>query len=560
MPAEPSIHPFRIDVPQADLDDLKARLARTRWPDQLPGAGWDYGIPLDYVQELAGYWRTGYDWRVHEQTMNAFPQFTTAIDGQNIHFLHVRSTERDALPLIITHGWPRSVVEFMEIIGPLTDPRAHGADPADAFHLVIPSIPGFGFSGPTRDAGWDVGRIARAWDELMRRLGYPRYGAQGGDWGSSISRELGLVVPGHLIGVHLNMLFPRVRDEPADLTDEERARLQAFRRFRSTGSGYYAIQSTRPQTLAYGLTDSPAGQLAWIAEKFGEWTDDGLPDEAVGRDRLLTNVTLYWLTRTAGSSARLYYEAGRSGDWGPPKPSAVPPAWRSSRGRSHRRSGVLPSSPTTSCTGPSTTAAVTSPPWRYPTSWSATCAHSSGGSAEPPVAGSGVAAPRVEVADGEAGEGARGGREVGVGAPDEAERAPGSRRLEVEPGDRRVRGQPARDRRHQPDACPRADQPADGVGLVTLAGDGGPGAIAREELVGEASLPVAGAGGDEALASEQAGLDAGLPGQAVRRGDSEEDFLAEELHRVQRGAVQALGGHAQVDLARLKLGRHDRGG
>jgi epoxide hydrolase len=277
MPAEPSIHPFRIDVPQADLDDLKARLARTRWPDQLPGAGWDYGIPLDYVQELAGYWRTGYDWRVHEQTMNAFPQFTTAIDGQNIHFLHVRSTERDALPLIITHGWPGSVVEFMEIIGPLTDPRAHGADPADAFHLVIPSIPGFGFSGPTRDAGWNVNRIARAWDELMRRLGYPRYGAQGGDWGSSISRELGLVVPGHLIGVHLNMLFPRVRDEPADLTNQERARLQAFRRFRSTGSGYYAIQSTRPQTLAYGLTDSPAGQLAWIAEKFGEWTDDGPP-------------------------------------------------------------------------------------------------------------------------------------------------------------------------------------------------------------------------------------------------------------------------------------------
>jgi epoxide hydrolase len=382
MPAEPSIHPFRIDVPQADLDDLKARLARTRWPDQLPGAGWDYGIPLDYVQELAGYWRTGYDWRVHEQTMNAFPQFTTAIDGQNIHFLHVRSTERDALPLIITHGWPGSVVEFMEIIGPLTDPRAHGADPADAFHLVIPSIPGFGFSGPTRDAGWNVNRIARAWDELMRRLGYPRYGAQGGDWGSSISRELGLVVPGHLIGVHLNMLFPRVRDEPADLTNQERARLQAFRRFRSTGSGYYAIQSTRPQTLAYGLTDSPAGQLAWIAEKFGEWTDDGLPDEAVGRDRLLTNVTLYWLTGTAGSSARLYYEAGRSGGWVRRSPRPCPPAWRSSRGRSHRRSGVWPSSPTTSCTGPSTTAAVTSPPWRYPISWSATCAHSSGGSAE----------------------------------------------------------------------------------------------------------------------------------------------------------------------------------
>ena len=324
MPAEPAIQQFRIDMQQADLDDLKARLARTRWPDQLAGVGWDYGIPLDYVKELAEYWRTSYDWRSAEAQLNSYPQFTTTIDGQSIHFLHVRSTERGALPLIITHGWPGSVVEFMEIIAPLTDPRAHGADPADAFHLVVPSIPGFGFSGPTQDTGWNVGRIARAWDELMRRLGYPRYGAQGGDWGSAISRELGLIVPGHLIGVHLNMLLPRVRDEPADLTGEERARLQAFRRFRSTGSGYYAIQSTRPQTLAYGLTDSPAGQLAWIAEKFGEWTDDGLPDEAVGRDRLLTNVTLYWLTGTAGSSARLYYEAGRSGDWGPPKPSAVP--------------------------------------------------------------------------------------------------------------------------------------------------------------------------------------------------------------------------------------------
>jgi epoxide hydrolase len=324
MPADPTIQPFRIDIPQADLDDLKARLARARWPDQLPGVGWDYGIPLDYVKELAGYWRTGYDWRVHERRLNRFPQFTTTIDGQNIHFLHVRSTERDALPLIITHGWPGSVVEFMEVIGPLTNPAAHGGDPADAFHLVVPSIPGYGFSGPTQERGWDVRRIARAWDELMRRLGYRRYGAQGGDWGSTISRELGLAAPGHLIGVHLNMLFPRVQDEPADLTDQERARLQAFRRFRSAGMGYYAIQATRPQTVAYGLTDSPVGQLAWIVEKFGEWTDGGLPDEAVDRDQLLTNVTLYWLTGTAGSSARLYYEAGRGGDWGPPVTSAVP--------------------------------------------------------------------------------------------------------------------------------------------------------------------------------------------------------------------------------------------
>jgi epoxide hydrolase len=318
------IRPFRIDIPQADLDDLNTRLARTRWPDQLPGAGWDYGIPLDYVKDLAGYWRTGYDWRVHERKLNAFAQFTTTIDGQNVHFLHVRSAAPDALPLILTHGWPGSVVEFLDVIGPLTDPAAHGGDPADAFHLVVPSIPGFGFSGPTRDRGWNIPRIARAWDELMSRLGYERYGAQGGDWGSTISRELGLVAPQHLAGVHLNMLFPRFTGEPADLTEQEKSRLEAMRRFRSDGSGYYVIQATRPQTIAYGLTDSPAGQLAWITEKFGEWTDNGLPDQAVDRDQLLTNVTVYWLTATAGSSARLYYEAGRSGDWRQPATSTVP--------------------------------------------------------------------------------------------------------------------------------------------------------------------------------------------------------------------------------------------
>jgi len=316
--------PFRIEIPQADLDDLRDRLARTRWPDQIPGAGWDYGIPLEYVRELAEYWRTGYDWRVHEARLNGFDQYTTTIDGQRIHFLQVRSAEPGALPLIITHGWPGSVVEFMNVIGPLTDPAAFGGDPSDAFHLIVPSIPGYGFSGPTRDRGWDVRRVARAWACLMERLGYQRYGAQGGDWGSSISRELGLIDPGHLIGVHLNMLFPYFRDEPADLTEQERARLEALRRFRSTGSGYFAIQSTRPQTLAYGLTDSPAGQLAWITEKFGEWTDGGLPDEAVDRDQLLTNVTLYWLTGTAGSSARLYYETARSRAWGPPAVSGVP--------------------------------------------------------------------------------------------------------------------------------------------------------------------------------------------------------------------------------------------
>jgi microsomal epoxide hydrolase len=321
---ETGIRPFRIDIPQAEVDDLRDRLARTRWPDQMPGVGWDYGIPLDYVKGLAEYWRTGYDWRVQEARLNEFPQFTTAIDGQNVHFLHVRSPEPQALPLIITHGWPGSVAEFMEIIGPLADPRAHGGDPADAFHLVVPSIPGYGFSGPTRDRGWNPHRIARAWDELMQRLGYPTYGAQGGDWGSSISRELGVMVPEHLTGVHLNMLFTSAPEGTDDLTDEEKARLEKARQFRATGSGYGAIQSTRPQTLAYGLTDSPAGQLAWITEKFGEWTDNGLPDDAVGRDQLLTNVSIYWLTATAGSSARLYYESARSGAWGRPKPSTAP--------------------------------------------------------------------------------------------------------------------------------------------------------------------------------------------------------------------------------------------
>ena len=323
MDVDTNVAPFRIDVPQADLDDLRDRLARTRWPDQLPGVGWDYGIPLEYVRELASYWRDDYDWRVHEARLNGFDQFVTTIDGARVHFLHVRSAAAGAMPLIITHGWPGSVVEFMNVIGPLTDPAAFGGSPGDAFHLVVPSIPGYGFSGVTVERSWDVRRVAGAWAVLMERLGYQRYGAQGGDWGSSISRELGRLVPSRLAGVHLNTLFPYVRDEPADLTPTERARLEALREFQATGSGYFTLQSTKPQTLAYGLTDSPAGQLAWIAEKFGAWTDGGLPG-AVDRDQLLTNVTLYWLTGTAGSSARLYYETARSRAWGPAARSTVP--------------------------------------------------------------------------------------------------------------------------------------------------------------------------------------------------------------------------------------------
>ncbi|GAB2899333.1 epoxide hydrolase family protein [Streptomyces mayteni] len=313
------IEPFRIDVPQADLDDLRDRLARTRWPDELPGTGWSYGVPSSYARELAEYWRTGYDWRKQEAALNAYPQFTTEIDGQHIHFLHVRSPEPDALPLILTHGWPGSVVEFLKVIGPLTDPRAHGGDPADAFHVVAPSLPGFGFSGPTRETGWSPSRVARAWAELMRRLGYDRYGAQGGDTGAVVSPELGRVAPGHVVGVHVNgaLGFPTFApDESVGLTAAERARLAEYAD--QDRAGYAMIQSTRPQTLAFGLHDSPAGQLAWIVEKFKEWTDPAheLPEQAVDRDQLLTDVSVYWFTGTAASSARLYREG--AADWGRP--------------------------------------------------------------------------------------------------------------------------------------------------------------------------------------------------------------------------------------------------
>ncbi|GAA0954648.1 epoxide hydrolase [Nonomuraea longicatena] len=312
-----TITPFRIDIPQADLDDLRDRLARTRWPDELPGTGWSYGVPTSYARELAEYWRTAYDWREQEAALNEYPQFTTEIDGQNIHFMHVRSPEPDALPLILTHGWPGSIAEFMKIIGPLTDPRAHGGDPADAFHVVAPSLPGFGFSGPTRETGWNLRRVARAWAELMSRLGYDRYGAQGGDTGALVSPQLGRVAPDNVIGVHVNgaLGFPTFQpDEREGLTEAEQARLALYAD--EDRSGYAMIQSTRPQTLAFGLHDSPAGQLAWIVEKFKEWTDPAhdLPEQAVDRDQLLTDVTIYWLTGTAGSSARLYKEA--AADWG----------------------------------------------------------------------------------------------------------------------------------------------------------------------------------------------------------------------------------------------------
>jgi pimeloyl-ACP methyl ester carboxylesterase len=333
MPSDADIRPFRIDVPQADLDDLRDRLARSRWPDELPGVGWTRGVPLGYLRELAAYWRDGYDWRQHESRLNQLPQCTTTIDGANLHFLHVRSPEPDALPLVMTHGWPGSVVEFLDVIGPLSDPRGHGGDPADAFHLVIPSIPGYGLSGPTREAGWTTDRVAAAWAQLMARLGYERYGAQGGDWGAFVSPELGRVDPGHVVGVHVNAatvgfipLGPVDPEELATFSDAERTRLERLNNFLADGNGYFQIQATRPQTLAYALTDSPVGQLAWIVEKFKEWTASSaeLPEDAVDRDRLLTNVMLYWLTGTAGSSAGTYYEnMHATGSWGKP-PSTTP--------------------------------------------------------------------------------------------------------------------------------------------------------------------------------------------------------------------------------------------
>ncbi|WP_326601468.1 epoxide hydrolase [Streptomyces sp. NBC_01799] len=336
--ADESIHPFRIDIHQNELDDLHERLDRTRWPDELPGVGWAYGIPRDYLKELVRYWRHEYDWRVAEARLNQWPQFTTTIDGANIHFAHIRSPEHDATPLVMTHGWPGSIVEFTEVAGPLTDPRAHGGDPADAFHLVLPSIPGFGLSGPTRERGWEFKRVAAAFAELMDRLGYERYGVQGGDWGAAISRELGRTRPDRVIGVHLNLLpnsaatqDPRADDLDALGPAERKRTLASWQRMQEWSrdrQGYADIQSTRPQTLSYGLTDSPVGQLAWIAEKFMEWTDShNRPEDAVDRDQMLTNVMLYWLTGTAGSSARIYYERAHADYWGtPPESSPTPTA------------------------------------------------------------------------------------------------------------------------------------------------------------------------------------------------------------------------------------------
>jgi epoxide hydrolase len=328
-----TVHPFRIDVPQAELDDLRARLDAARLPAPLPGDDWSTGVPVSWIRGTVDHWRTGYDWRRAERELNAVPQFTTEIDGQRIHFQHVRSAEPGALPLLLTHGWPGSVVEFLDLLGPLTDPVAHGGSAADAFHVVAPTLPGFGFSGPVSESGWDTTRIARAWAQLMDRLGYARYGVQGGDIGAAVSPEVGRVAADRVVGVHTNggpgpMPPPGLPDdERASLSPLDRDRVRRIEEFMRDEFGYIAVQSTRPQTIGYALVDSPVALLAWVMDKVKAWTHpaDALPEDVLDRDRLLTNVMLYWLTGTGGSAAYVGYaqEAG----WGAPKEnSGVPTA------------------------------------------------------------------------------------------------------------------------------------------------------------------------------------------------------------------------------------------
>jgi pimeloyl-ACP methyl ester carboxylesterase len=308
-----AIAPFRIATPDEQLTDLRDRLRATRWPEAETVDDWSQGIPLAYVKELCHYWSDEYDWRRTESRLNSIPQFTTELDGLKVHFLHVRSPHPGALPLIVTHGWPGSVVEFMKVIGPLTDPVAHGGDASDAFDVICPSLPGYGYSEKPDRAGWGVERISGAWTQLMARLGYDRYGAQGGDWGAMVTTAIGHQDAAHLAGIHLNMPVARpTAEDMEDLTEQEQAALAASVHYQRWESGYFKEQSTRPQTVGYGLVDSPAAQCAWIVEKFWAWTDcAGHPENALSRDELLDNVMLYWLPGAGASSARLYWESRR---------------------------------------------------------------------------------------------------------------------------------------------------------------------------------------------------------------------------------------------------------
>ncbi len=311
------VRPFRIDIADSDLDDLRTRLSRTRWPEAECVDDWSQGMPLTYTRDLAQYWRDDYDWRAREAALNRFDQSITQLDGLDIHFIHQRSPHDDAFPLVLTHGWPGSIVEFHKVIEPLTNPTAHGGRAEDAFHVVCPSLPGYGFSAKPTSTGWGVDRIAEAWEVLMRRLGYHRYGAQGGDWGAAVTTAIGRNVGG-CAGIHLNMPLGRPPagggGEPSEDDKAALARLQYYQKW---DSGYAKEQSTRPQTIGYGLVDSPVGQLAWIVEKFWSWMDcDGHPENVLSRDELLDNVMVYWLTGSGASSARLYWESFGSGGAG----------------------------------------------------------------------------------------------------------------------------------------------------------------------------------------------------------------------------------------------------
>lgn len=314
-----AVRPFRVRVPEGDLAELRRRIAATRWPDRETVQDQSQGVQLATMRELARYWETGYDWRHVEDRLNALPQFLTRIDGLDIHFLHIRSRHPDALPMILTHGWPGSILEFLKVIDPLTDPTAHGGSAADAFHLVIPSIPGYGFSERPTSTGWGPDRIARAWAVLMERLGYGHYVSQGGDWGAVISDRMAVQRPAGLLGIHVNFpatVPPDIAKKlacgdpvPAGLSGDEKAAYEKLAAFYKTGSGYSAMMVTRPQTVGYGLADSPAGLAAWMYDKFAAWTDSGgAPQRVLTRDEILDDITLYWVTGTAVSSARLYWE------------------------------------------------------------------------------------------------------------------------------------------------------------------------------------------------------------------------------------------------------------
>lgn len=315
----PLIRPFTVDIPDAEIDDLKGRLANTRWPNAETVTDWSQGVRLENTQALIHHWLHEYDWRRFESQLNRFPQFLTTIDGLDIHFIHVKSKNPNAMPLILTHGWPGSIVEFMKLIEPLTDPVAFGGDIADSFDAVIPSLPGFGFSGKPTDTGWTTVRIATAWAELMKRLGYTRWAAQGGDWGSAVTTTLGAMQPEGLVGIHLNSQYAFPAQIPARLSPEEQNAVDTLALYNGDMGGANHLQATKPETIGIALADSPAGQAAWVYDKFQSKTDNnGLAEDALTLDEMLDAISLYWFTNSAASSARIYWE-NRSGSMAGPK-------------------------------------------------------------------------------------------------------------------------------------------------------------------------------------------------------------------------------------------------